>query len=83
MYAGIDQLVLREGFAASAVCDLLEVSRSGFYAWRSSQVSVREERDQELMPWIAVLGERQSALAGKRDEHENRHQDHGVFSRHR
>jgi putative transposase len=55
MYAGIDQLVLREEFAASAVCDLLEVSRSGFYAWRSSQVSLREERDQELMPWISEV----------------------------
>lgn len=55
MYAGIDQLVLREEFAASAVCGLLEVSRSGFYAWRSSQVSLREERDQELMPWISEV----------------------------
>jgi putative transposase len=55
MYAGIDQLVLREHFAASAVCGLLEVSRSGFYAWRSSQVSVREERDRELMPWISEV----------------------------
>lgn len=55
MYAGIDQLVLREGFAASAVCDLLKVSRSGFYAWRSSQVSLREERDQELIPWISEV----------------------------
>lgn len=52
MYAGIDQLVLREEFAASAVCDLLEVSRSGFYAWRSTQESVREQRDQELRPFI-------------------------------
>lgn len=54
MYAGIDQLVLREGFATSAVCDLLEVSRSGFYAWRSSEKSLREERDQELIPLIGA-----------------------------
>ncbi len=52
MYAGIDQIVLREGFAASAVCDLLEVSRSGFYAWRSAEESLREERDRELAPVI-------------------------------
>ena len=52
VYAGIDQIVMRDGFAASAVCDLLEVSRSGFYAWRSSQESQREERDRELMPFI-------------------------------
>lgn len=52
VYAGIDQIVLREHFAASAVCDLLEVSRSGFYAWRSSQESRRAERDRELVPVI-------------------------------
>jgi transposase InsO family protein len=52
VYAGIDQIVMRDGFAASAVCDLLEVSRSGFYAWRSAQESQREERDRELMPFI-------------------------------
>jgi putative transposase len=54
VYAGIDQLVITEHFAASAVCDLLEVSRSGFYAWRSGEESLREKRDQELMP---VIGE--------------------------
>ncbi len=52
MYSGIDQLVLREGFAASRVCDLLEVSRSGFYAWRSLQESQREEEDKVLSPII-------------------------------
>ena len=52
VYAGVDQLVIREGFAASAVCDLLEVSRSGFYAWRSSEESQRECRDRELVPLI-------------------------------
>ena len=52
MYAGIDQIVLRDGFAAAPVCDLLEVSRSGFYAWRSKQESEREVRDQELVPVI-------------------------------
>lgn len=52
MYAGIDQIVLRERGSASAVCDLLEVSRSGFYAWRSAQETRREERDRELAPLI-------------------------------
>ena len=52
MYAGIDQIVMRDGFAASAVCDLLEVSRSGFYAWRSAEESQREEQDRELLPFI-------------------------------
>jgi transposase InsO family protein len=52
VYAGIDQLVIAESFAASTVCGLLEVSRSGFYAWRSGEESLREERDRELMPVI-------------------------------
>mgnify|MGYP002624730565 FL=1 len=55
VYAGIDQLVLIEGFAASNVCDLLEVSRSGFYAWRGAQESAREVRDRELIPWISAV----------------------------
>ena len=52
MYSGIDQIVLRESFAASAVCDALEVSRSGFYAWRSGEESFKEEIDRELVPLI-------------------------------
>ncbi len=48
VYAGIDQLVLTEGFAASAVCDALAVSRSGFYAWRSEAESQRASMDREL-----------------------------------
>lgn len=52
VYAGVDQLVLTESFAASAVCDALEVSRSGFYAWRSPEESQRAEADRELTPVI-------------------------------
>ncbi len=55
VYAGIDRLVIAERFAASAVCDLLEVSRSGFYAWRSGEESLREKRDQELAPVISEV----------------------------
>jgi putative transposase len=55
VYAGIDQLVLVESFAASAVCRALEVSRSGFYAWRSDQESRREALDRELVPEIGHI----------------------------
>jgi transposase InsO family protein len=55
VYAGIDQLVLTEGFQASKVCDLLGVSRSGFYTWRRTQESRREVRDRELIPWISAV----------------------------
>ena len=50
MSAGIDQIVLTESYRASAVCDVLEVSRSGFSAWRSQEESLREKDDQEMGP---------------------------------
>ena len=52
MYAGIDQIVLKEAFAASVVCGVLGVSRSGFYAWRSGEESWREQGDRELIPVV-------------------------------
>lgn len=55
VYAGIDQVILMESFAASAVCDALEVSRSGFYAWRSGEESRRAETDRELTPEICEV----------------------------
>ena len=55
VYAGIDQLVITENFRAAKVCDLLDVSRSGFYAWRSGQESRREVRDRELIPRISAV----------------------------
>jgi putative transposase len=55
VYAGIDQLVLMESFAASAVCQALEVSRSGFYAWRSGEESRTEARDRRLVPEIGAI----------------------------
>jgi putative transposase len=55
LYAGIDQLVLAESFAASAVCRVLEVSRSGFYAWRNGEESQREAMDRQLVPEIGHI----------------------------
>lgn len=52
VYAGIDHLVLTESFAAAAACDALDVSRSGFYAWRSEAESQRSAVDRELTPVI-------------------------------
>lgn len=52
MYSAIDQIVLSESVAAAQVCDALEVSRSGFYAWRRSELTSREAKDQELIPII-------------------------------
>ena len=52
MFAAIDQIVLSDGLTAARVCDVLSVSRSGFYAWRSDLKSNRELKDRELIPMI-------------------------------
>lgn len=47
--------MIMDGFAASQVCDLLDVSRSGFYGWRKTEESLREERDRGLVPVICEI----------------------------
>ena len=37
------------------VCDVLEVSRSAYYAWRRGGPSPRAQRDEELIPWVRTL----------------------------
>jgi putative transposase len=38
-----------------AVCDILLVSRAGYYAWQTESETIREQRDHELMPLIRDL----------------------------
>jgi transposase InsO family protein len=38
-----------------SVCDVLDVSRSAYYAWRSSDPSARQQRDEELTPLVRAL----------------------------
>jgi len=52
VYAAIDQLVISEGFAVTSVCQTLQVSRSGFAAWRSERTSQRADEDARLTPVI-------------------------------
>jgi putative transposase len=54
VYAAVDQLVMMEEFSVTTICQILEVSRSGFQTWRSQQVSQRDLRDRELTP---IIGE--------------------------
>lgn len=48
----MDQVTISEGFPVNVVCEVLSVSRSGFYAFKSNGLSEREARDEELMPLI-------------------------------
>ena len=66
VYTGIDQLVITDGFRAAEVCGLLEVSRSGFYAWRGGEESRRVVRDRELVPWISAVFWRHQRRYGAR-----------------
>jgi transposase InsO family protein len=43
----------QEQFAVAALCRVLRVSRSGFYAWQTRPESARRWRDRQLLPAIA------------------------------
>lgn len=52
VYAAVDQVVLEGGIAVQSVCETLQVSRSGFYAWRGERETAHGRRDQELLPLV-------------------------------
>lgn len=47
----------RDTYPVTRLCELLEVSTSGYYAWRSRPVSQREMANQELRKQIEVVHE--------------------------
>jgi putative transposase len=50
----IEQLLLSQGiFSLSSVCETLDVSRAGYYAWRSEIETARRRRDRELTRLVA------------------------------
>jgi transposase InsO family protein len=44
-----------EGFPVAALCQTLDVSRSGYYAWKRGGRSSRAEEDRRLMPRIRAI----------------------------
>jgi len=54
----------RTQFPVRLMCGLLEVSRSGYYAWRSRPESVRARRDCELLPEIRQAHEQSHGVYG-------------------
>ena len=52
VYAAIEAITVREAQPVSAVCEVLEVSRSAYHDWLARDPSVREERDAELSPLV-------------------------------
>lgn len=55
MYAAVHEMTHASQFAATAVCDVLDISRSGYYAWRQAVPSARAQRDTELTPLVRAL----------------------------
>jgi len=55
MYAAVHEMTHPGQFAATAVCDVLDISRSGYYAWRQGGPSPRAMRNAELTPLVRAL----------------------------
>ena len=62
----IDQIVWEGGFAVRAVCEILNVSRSGFYAWRDETETQREREDRAIVPLVCVVFWRHKRRYGAR-----------------
>ena len=61
-YACIDRR--RNRYRVRMMCGLLNVSRSGYYAWRARPESPRAKRDRELMPKIRRAHARSKGVYG-------------------
>lgn len=53
----------------SSMCRVLEVSKAGFYAWRSREPSAHSTRDAELTRWIRAAHRRSGSTYGSRRVH--------------
>lgn len=55
VYPAVEAIAHSKGFSVSSVCDVLQLSRSAYYAWRNSEPSAWEQRDAELVPLVRTL----------------------------
>ena len=62
----MESLTQADGFATHIVCDLLKVSRSAYYAWRSASPTMQQEKDMELLPLIRQVFHRHKRRYGAR-----------------
>jgi putative transposase len=59
----------RHQYPVRMMCGLLNVSRSGYYSWRSRPESPRTTRDRELMPQIKRIHARSKGVYGSPKVH--------------
>jgi transposase InsO family protein len=55
VYAAVEEIARHAEFATAAVCVVLEVSRSAYYAWRNNVPSERQQHEEELTSLIRAL----------------------------
>ena len=51
-------------FSIRAMCRVLEVSASGYYAWRQRMISVRKREDEKLQQRIRTIHDRSRQTYG-------------------
>ncbi len=55
VYAAVEAIVQAAAFSIASVCDVLDVCRSAYYAWRDGEPSGREQRAAALTPLIRAV----------------------------
>jgi putative transposase len=55
VYPAVEAIAQSTELPVARVCDVLEISRSAYYAWRRGGSSSRAQRDQELISWVRTL----------------------------
>jgi putative transposase len=66
VYAAVESIVHDGLLSTLVVCDVLNVSRSAFYAWLQRPPARREEKDMELMPIVRRIFYRHKRRYGAR-----------------
>lgn len=55
VYAAVEAIVQAATLSTALVCDVLDVCRSAYYAWRDGELSGREQREAALTPLIRAV----------------------------
>jgi putative transposase len=66
VYAAVES-IRQEGIASIAeICEFMDVNRTAFYAWRSSEPTVFEEADAEFAPLVRIIFKKHRRRYGAR-----------------
>ena len=57
---------VKKAYPVVLLCKVLQVPRSGFYSWRSSPVSLRRKRNEELLPHVREIHRKSGGTYGTR-----------------